>query len=91
MTKAELIEKVHKDVARHLKKKETTAIIESVFEHLHKTIRKEKRFSYPGFGTFQLKKRKAKKGRNPATGEEIIIPATKTVTFKPAPHFKAKL
>ena len=91
MTKAELIEKVHKDVARHLKKKDTTAIIESVFEQLHKSIRKEKRFTYPGFGTFNIQKRKARKGRNPSTGQEIVIPATKTVTFKPAPNFKTKL
>ncbi|MDP7039350.1 MAG: HU family DNA-binding protein [Myxococcota bacterium] len=91
MTKAQLIEKIHKDVARHLKKKDTTVIIEAVFEQLHKTIRKEKRFSYPGFGTFHIQKRKARKGRNPSTGQEIIIPATKTVTFKPAPNFKAKL
>ena len=66
-------------------------IVELVFEHLHKSIRKEKRFTYPGFGTFIVKKRKARKGRNPRTGEVVEIAPTKTVAFKPAPNFKASL
>lgn len=91
MTKAELIEKVAKDVGPGVTKKLTTEIIEATFEHLHKAIRKDKRFTYPGFGTWTLRKRKARKGRNPKTGEIIDIKPTKTVTFKPAPHFKASL
>ena len=52
------------------------------------TIRKEKRFSYPGFGTFTLKQRAPSKRRNPRTKEVMTIPARKAVTFKPAPRFK---
>ena len=91
MTKAELIERVAKDLGPGVTKKVATLAVESVFEHLHKSIKKEKRFTYPGFGTWSVKKRKARKGRNPKTGEEIKIPPTKTVVFKPAPHFKASL
>ena len=58
---------------------------------MHKAIKKDKRFSYPGFGTFTVKKRKARKGRNPKTGEIIDIAPTRTVAFKPAPNFKASL
>ncbi len=91
MTKAELIERVAKDLGPGVTKKLATQMVESVFEHLHKAIRKDKRFTYPGFGTWTIKKRKPRKGRNPKTGEVIQIPQTKTVTFKPAPHFKASL
>jgi DNA-binding protein HU-beta len=91
MTKAELIERVAKQMGPTVKKKTITKTVESVFEHLHKAIRKDKRFTYPGFGTFSVKKRKARKGRNPKTGETIMIAPTKTVTFKPAPSLKASV
>ncbi len=91
MTKAELIERVHKDAGDRLSKKQVAAVIESTFEHMYKSIRREKRFSYPGFGTWSVKHRKARKGRNPRTGEMITIAPTKTVQFKPSPNFKAKL
>ncbi len=65
--------------------------VAAAFEHLHKAIRKDKRFTYPGFGTWAVKKRKARKGRNPKTGEIIAIAPTRTVSFKPAPNFKASL
>lgn len=91
MTKAELIERVAKDIGPHITKKMAAEVIERTFENLHRAIRKDKRFTYPGFGTWTLKKRKARKGRNPKTGEEILIKPTRTVTFKPAPNFKAKL
>ena len=91
MTKAELIERVSKDLGPAIQKKVAIQAVESVFTHLHKSIKKEKRFTYPGFGTWAVKKRKARKGRNPKTGEETQIPPTKTIVFKPAPHFKASL
>ena len=91
MTKAELIERVAKDAGPTVTKKQVTELVESVFEHLHKAIRKDKRFTYPGFGTWTIKKRARRKGRNPKTGEIIEIAPTKTVAFKPAPNFKASI
>jgi DNA-binding protein HU-beta len=91
MTKADLIERVAKDYGPGVSKKLVATLIESAFEHLHKAIKKDKRFAYPGFGTFSVKKRKARKGRNPKTGEIIDIAPTRTVAFKPAPNFKASL
>ena len=91
MTKADLVERVSKEVGPRVSKRTINTIVESVFENLHRGIKKDKRFSYPGFGTWTVKKRKARKGRNPKTGELVPIPPTKTVTFKPAPHFKASL
>jgi DNA-binding protein HU-beta len=89
MTKAELINEVLKTKGLpEMSKKATGEVVDAVFMTLSKAIKKEHRFVYPGFGTFSVRKRKARMGRNPRTGEKIKIAATKTVTFKPAPQFK---
>ncbi|MBW1811000.1 MAG: HU family DNA-binding protein [Deltaproteobacteria bacterium] len=89
MTKAELINEILKSKGiPEMSKKATGEVVDAVFSTLSKAIKKEKRFVYPGFGTFSVRKRKARMGRNPRTGEKIKIAATKTVTFKPAPQFK---
>lgn len=91
MTKAELIERVAKDLGPTVTKKLTAQMVESVFEQLHRAIRKGDKFTYPGFGSWKVQKRKARKGRNLHTGEIVDIPRSKTVSFKPAPSLKAKL
>ena len=92
MTKAELINEVLKTKGLpEMSKKATGEVVDAVFATLSKAIKKERRFVYPGFGTFSVRKHKARKGRNPRTGEEIKIGASKTVTFKPAPQFKKVL
>lgn len=91
MTKAELIDEVHKNVDGNLTKKETSQAVQAVFDTLAEAIRKDERFSFPGFGTFKLKERAPRKGRNPQTGQSITIPASKTVSFKPAPGLKDEL
>lgn len=89
MTKAELIDEVRKSKDVDLTKKTTEAVVEAVFQALATAIKKDGRFTYPGFGTFVVRERKERKGRNPKTGEPMTIPATKTVAFKPAPKLKA--
>ena len=91
MTKAELIERVLKDIGPGITKKKTGEMVESVFRHMYKSIKKDKRFTYPGFGTWTVIKRAARKGRNPKTGEVIPIRPHKTVVFKPSPNFKSSL
>jgi DNA-binding protein HU-beta len=92
MTKAELIDQVVKSSKdKNLSKKAVGDLVDGVFDAVGKAIKKESRFSYPGFGTFTVKKRAARKGRNPRTGAEIRIKASKTVGFKPAPSLKKSL
>ncbi len=92
MTKSDLIEAVIKSVKDDdLSKRLTADIIDNAFSVISKSIKKEKRFSYPGFGTFTVKNRKARKGRNPQTGEELKIKASKSVGFKPSPKLKGSL
>ncbi|MFH1727362.1 MAG: HU family DNA-binding protein [Pseudomonadota bacterium] len=92
MTKAELINKIYEEnYDRGVTKVIVEEIVDSCFTTLAKSIKKDKRFTYPGFGTWTLKNRKARMGRNPQTGEEIKIKASKTVTFKPSSRYKDTL
>ena len=91
MTKAEMIDKMVKKHSHELTKKLAGELMNEMFELMAKTIKKEKKFSYPGFGTFMLRTRKARNGRNPQTGETIRIKASKTVGFRPAKGLKDRL
>jgi len=92
MTKDELIVTVMKKCKGDgLTKRLTANILDSAFSIIGKATKKDKRFSYPGFGTFTVRNRKARAGRNPQTGEIIKINASKTVGFKPSPKLKASL
>ncbi|MFC1610274.1 HU family DNA-binding protein [Myxococcota bacterium] len=91
MTKAQLIEKLYKGREDKMTKKLLHDLVDEVFDTMGTVIKKEKRFSYPGFGTWTVRNRKARKGRNPQTGENIKIKASKTVGFRPSLHLKGKL
>ena len=92
MTKDELVITVVKSCkGDDLSKRLVSDVIDATFDSIGKSIKKEKRFSYPAFGTFTIRNRKARKGRNPQTGEEIKIKASKTVGFKRAPTLKSSL
>ncbi|MBK8010669.1 MAG: HU family DNA-binding protein [Deltaproteobacteria bacterium] len=91
MTKAELIEKLHKSSGKALSKKALTGLVDEVFETVAKAVKKDKRFTYPGFGTFSIRRRAPRVGRNPKTGVEVKIGATRTVVFKPAPNLKSSV
>ena len=90
MTKAELIDNVANETG--LSKRQTGNIVNAIFKTISNAlVTDKKRFSYPGFGTFTVKPRAAREGRNPQTGDPIQISASKTVKFKPAPHLKGSL
>ncbi len=91
MTKAELIDSTYEKFEGEVTKKLVAEMVDGVFDSVAQAIKKEQRFSYPGFGTFVVRKRKARKGRNPQTGESIKIKASKSVGFRAARAFKEKL
>jgi DNA-binding protein HU-beta len=92
MTKQELIEKIVVSCKRrNVSKAAASDLVESMFDNLSLAIRRGRRFSYPGFGTFIVRKRKERKGRNPQTGQELTIGASKTVIFRPAANLKQNL
>lgn len=89
MTKAELIESVA--ITAKLSKSAASSAVDGAFDRIARAIRKDKKFQVPGFGTFSVRSRKARNGRNPQTGAVIKLRASKTVGFKPAPSLKKGL
>ena len=89
MTKAELVEMVA--AQSRLTKKNAAEIIDIVFANIGKAVKKDQRFSYPGFGTWSIRSRKARKIRNPQTNEMMKLKASKTIGFRPAKELKDTL
>ncbi|MBN7742678.1 HU family DNA-binding protein [Bacillus velezensis] len=69
-------------------KKEATPKVEAVFNVIVETLAQGESIKIPGVGTFEVRERAARKGRNPKSGEEIDIPATKAPAFKAAKALK---
>lgn len=81
MTKEEMIAKVAADAK--INKRQASDALKSFFDNVTNNLKKGKKVSFVGFGTFTTSKRKARVGRNPQTGEKISIPAARV------PHFRA--
>ena len=91
MKKGEFVKAVMNGSEAELTVKDTEQIVGAVFRELGQVVSRNGRFAWPGFGTFSVKERAARQGRNPGTGESINIPASRTVGFKPAPALKGSL
>lgn len=89
MTKAELVEAVAQETK--LTKKSAAEIMDVVFDAIGKAVKKDQRFSYPGFGTWSMRTRKARRIRNPQTNEMMKLKASKTIGFRPAKELKETL
>jgi nucleoid DNA-binding protein len=88
MNKGDLVNQVAKVVNT---KKEAQAAVDCVFSTITKALKKKDAVTLVGFGTFKVDKRKARKGRNPQTGEEIKIKAKKVPKFVPGKALKAAI
>lgn len=87
MTKAELVEKMAKDA--NISKVAAAAALDSFTDGITKALKKKDgKVTLVGFGTFLKTRRKARKGRNPQTGEEIKIKAANVVKFKAGKRLK---
>ncbi len=91
MNKAELIEAVLKNLGKETTKKAAADAVEAVLGAIAGGIKKDKVVQVIGFGTFKVTQRKARKGRNPKTGEAIKIKASKGVRFAPSSTLKGTL
>lgn len=86
MTKADLISKMA-DKA-NLTKANAERALNAFLESVEETLVSEGKMTLTGFGTFAVENRKSRKGRNPQTGKEITIPASKVVKFRPGKLLK---
>ncbi len=86
MTKADLVE----DVARasELTKKDAERLVEIVFESIIETLNHGEKIELRGFGSFRVRERGARRGRNPKTGDPVSIPAKRVPYFKPGKELK---
>ena len=85
MNKGDLINEVAKVVES---KKKAQEAVDTVFSSITKALKKKDAVTLVGFGTFRISKRKARKGRNPQTGEAIKIAARKVPKFVPGKALK---
>ena len=84
--KAELVSEVA--AKTDLTKKEVAAAVDAIFSSIQEDLAKGEKVQLIGFGTFEVRHRAARKGRNPQTGQEIQIPASKVPAFKPGKALK---
>ncbi len=86
MTKAELVAKIAEKAG--LSKKDAEAALNAFMDAVKEALAAGEKVSLVGFGTFEVVERAERKGRNPQTGEEITIPATKAPKFRPGKGLK---
>lgn len=94
MTKSEFIDELYDRANEQdidITKKDANEMFDLIFEIIAETVNDEERFLVPRFGTFERRHRKARKGRHPQTGEEIQIPASYTVGFRPSSKLKEQV
>jgi len=86
MTKKDIANLIHERYEDELEttKKELYSIVSEVFELIENALRDGEKVQISGFGTFIVKMRKGKMGRNPRTGEEVPVPDRKVIVFKPS-------
>jgi integration host factor subunit alpha len=89
MTKIDIIESIYEKVG--FSKKEVSKIVESVFDIIKETLEHEDKIKISGFGNFVIRKKRARRGRNPQTGGDIEISPRRILTFKPSQVMKAGL
>jgi len=90
MTKADIARIVYE---RHggLSNREAAHMVEMIFDSIKSRLSRREKVQITGFGTFTVKEKRGRRGRNPQTGEEMVIQPRWSVTFKPSKLFGARL
>ena len=86
MTKAELVEEVSR--VSDLTKKHSEVIVDTVFKSIIDALHRGEKIELRGFGSFRLRRREPRKGRNPKTGDKVDVPPKKVPYFKPGKELK---
>ena len=92
-TKTAFLKMMKDSLSKHvnLTNEQTKKVYDTFIQIMKDSISAENKLNLNGIGTFKVSKRKARMGRNPQTGKEMKIKASKTVTFRPTPSFKKAL
>ena len=89
MTKAEVANRLMEKTG--LPRKQAIDAVEIFLESIKNSLKNGEKVSLVGFGTFQIKEKNARNGRNPRTGEKIHIPAKRVTIFKPGKSFREEV
>jgi integration host factor subunit alpha len=89
MTKAEIVDSLFENVG--LPKKESEEVIGTILDVMKQTFAEGESIKISGFGTFSVRKKRSRRGRNPKTGSDIEITPRSVVTFRPSSRLKAKV
>lgn len=89
MNKEQLIERVASKTG--LSKKDANAALDAILDGIASALKKGEKVTLVGFGTFTVRRRKAREGRNPQTGEKIKIPARKVPAFTAGKELKVQV
>ncbi len=86
MTKAELVDEVSRD--SDLNKKDAEVMVQTVLDSIVDSLNSGEKVELRGFGSFRLRERASRQGRNPKTGEKVFVPAKRVPYFKPGKELK---
>ena len=89
MNKSELVDLVAEKT--EMSKKDSEKAVKAVVDSISEGLKRGEKVQLVGFGTFEVRHRKAREGRNPSTGAKIKIPALKVPAFKPGKALKEKV
>jgi len=89
MTKTDIVEKI--SLMTDFTKKESSEIVEQVFDVVKSTLEAGENIKIAGFGNFEVREKAARRGRNPQTGESTEIAARRILSFKPSQILKNSL
>ena len=87
MTKTDLIEKISEKV-NFLNKKQTDRVVNCIFENIKQALEKGDKVEIRGFGSFTIRKRNPREGRNPLTGDKVNVPAKRVPFFRAGKELK---
>src|SRR6476469_945210 len=86
MTKADLVERVAREA--DMTKKDAEQLVDIIYDGTTETLNKGEKIELRGFGSFRVRERNSRKGRNPKTGDSVAIPAKRVAYFKPGKELK---
>lgn len=86
MTKADLVEEVIR--VSDLTKKQAETIVHTVFQQIVEALRSDDKIELRGFGSFRVRRRRSRLGRNPKTGDKVDVPSKRIPYFKPGKELK---
>ncbi len=86
MTKAELVDRVSE--TSDLTRKHSEVIVDAVFSSIMEALQKGDKIELRGFGSFRLRRRESRSGRNPKTGAGVLVPAKAVPSFKPGKELR---